>query len=68
MEPDTHEVIEEGMRNLEQGTCLKFVKKSDYPNEAEKHGYIDFFRGDGCWSGVGRHHAYRYPIRQAAQG
>ena len=30
MHPTSFKIIEEGMRNLEIGTCLKFVKKNDY--------------------------------------
>ena len=66
IEPESYEAIEEGLRNLERGTCLKFVKKNDYPMEAEKYGYIDFHRGTSCNSGVGRHPAY--PGRPARQG
>ena len=43
-----YEALKTGMHALEKGTCLRFVEQT---NEED---YLDFYKGSGCWSYIGR--------------
>ena len=45
---EAHDTLLAGMRDLEAGTCLKFVERT------KQRDYIDFYVGAGCHSQVGR--------------
>lgn len=46
--PAAKSVILSAMKEWEQSSCLKFVRRTTEEN------YIAFFKGNGCWSWVGR--------------
>ena len=45
---EAHDSLFQGMQDLENGTCLEFVERTN------QRDYIDFYVGAGCHSLVGR--------------